>query len=291
MQLAIIGTGNMGQAILNGIIRQKLASPSDIRIFDTDRRKTAALAAQSGVLAPGTVAEAIDGTDVVILATKPDVCAEALAPLRTAFTSSQVLVSIAAGLTLASLRRMSGDVPILVRAMPNTPALVGCGVTALALERPDEAVEARVRGIFESFGSAHFVAEKLLDAVTGLSGSGPAFMMLVLEALADGGVLAGLPRDLALQMAARTMEGSARLVLETGSHPGLLKDQVCSPGGTSIAGVRALEEHGLRAALIAAVSTAAAKAAEMRSLAAAAAEPAAPSAGGSPEAGGTCQHA
>ncbi len=275
MQLAIIGTGNMGQAILNGIIRQNVAAPVDIRIYDADLDKTAELAARTGVQAPHTAAAAAAGADVIILATKPDICAQALEPLRPVFTADQVLVSIAAGQTLASLRRMAGPVPKLVRAMPNTPALVGCGTSALALEQPDRDVEAVVRRIFESFGTAHFVAEKLLDAVTGLSGSGPAFMMLVLEALADGGVSMGLPRDLALRMAAKTMEGSARLMLETGTHPGILKDQVCSPGGTSIAGVRALEEHGLRAALIAAVSAATERSAQLRGPSVPAAAPAA----------------
>ena len=264
MQLALIGTGNMGQAILTGVIRQQVVAPADIRIFDTDRDKTAALAAKTGVQAPDTVILTIKDADIIILATKPDVCAHVLHPLQGHFTEHQVLVSIAAGLTLASLRHMAGSAPVLVRAMPNTPALVGCGVSALAMEQPNEAAKAIVHEIFASFGSVHDVPEKLMDAVTGLSGSGPAFMMLVMEAMADAGVYLGLPRDLALQMAGKTMEGSARLLLETGAHPGVLKDQVCSPGGTTIEGVRVLEEHGLRSAIIAGIAAAAEKSVRLR---------------------------
>lgn len=275
MKLALIGTGNMGQAILEGVSRRQVAAPADIRIFDTDRAKVTAIAARTGVQAPASAIEAVLGADVIILATKPDICAQALQPLQAVLTGQQVLVSIAAGLTLASLRQMAGPSPVLVRAMPNTPALVGCGVSALALEKPDEGVKSLVGDIFASFGSVHFIPEKLMDAVTGLSGSGPAFMMLVIEAMADAGVYLGLPRELALQMAEKTMEGSARLALETGTHPAVLKDQVCSPGGTTIAGVRALEANGLRAAIIAAITVAADKSASLRSIADAAARPAA----------------
>lgn len=269
MQLALIGTGNMGQAILEGVIRRQIVTPSDIRIFDTDRSKALSIASRTGVQASETAVKAIQDADVIILATKPDACTQALLPLKDLMTGRQVLVSIAAGLTLASLRQMAGPAPVLVRAMPNTPALVGCGVSALAFEQPDESVKASVGMIFESFGSVHFVPEKWMDAITGLSGSSPAFMMLIMEAMADAGVYLGLPRDLALQMAGKTMEGSARLMLETGTHPGVLKDQVCSPGGTTIEGVRTLEEKGLRAAIIAAVTAAAEKSVKMRSAASA----------------------
>lgn len=264
MQIALIGTGNMGQAILEGIIRCQVVAPSDIRLYDADHANAAAAALQTGAVAAETAVEAAQDSDVIILATKPDVCARALQPLKGILSERQILVSIAAGVTLPSLRHMAGSAPVLVRAMPNTPALVSCGVTALALEKPDASVSACVAEIFGSFGSVHFVPEKQMDAVTGLSGSGPAFMMLIIEAMADAGVYLGLPRDLALQMAAKTMEGSARLVLETGSHPGVLKDQVCSPGGTTIEGVRALEAGGLRAAILSAVTAAGEKSAKLR---------------------------
>jgi pyrroline-5-carboxylate reductase len=264
MRLAIIGTGNMGQAILAGILRQQVATPADIRIYDTDREKIANIVARTGVQAFTTPEETIENAQIIILATKPDHCAIALQSLRPMMNDQQILVSIAAGQTLANLRLMAGPAVILVRAMPNTPALVGCGVSALALEKPDEVVKSLVEQIFASFGIVHFIPEKMMDAVTGLSGSGPAFMMMVIEAMADAGVYLGLPRDMALQMAEKTMEGSARLAFETKTHPGVLKDQVCSPGGTTIEGVRALEEMGLRAAIIAAVTAAAEKSAALR---------------------------
>ncbi len=264
MQLAIIGTGNMGQAILKGIIRQQTAKPADIKIFDTDFAKTAALAAELGVSAAVNAAETIKNADVVILATKPAVCETALVPLRSVFTKNQILVSIAAGLTLARLRHIAGPEPVLARVMPNMPALAGCGVSALALEQPDVKVEQLLLNLFTVIGDVHLVDESLFDAVTALSGSGPAYMMLILEALADGAVEAGLQRELAIKMAAQTMAGSARLLLETSSHPGQIKDQVCSPGGTSIAGISALEARGARAALMAAVRAAAKKSAAMR---------------------------
>jgi pyrroline-5-carboxylate reductase len=264
MRLAIIGTGNMGQAILAGILRQQVATPADIQIYDTDREKTASIVAQTGVQAFATPEKTIENARVIILATKPDHCALALQMLRPFLNGQQILVSIAAGQTLSNLRLMAGPAVALVRAMPNTPALVGCGVSAIALEKPDEDVKAIVEQIFTSFGSVHFIPEKMMDAVTGLSGSGPAFMMMVIEAMADAGVYLGLPRDMALQMAEKTMEGSARLAFETKVHPAVLKDQVCSPGGTTIEGVRALEKMGLRAAIIAAVTAAAEKSAALR---------------------------
>ncbi len=264
MRLAIIGTGNMGQAILKGIIRQQKAKPADIRIFDTDSRKSAALAAELGVSAAQSATEAIEQAEVIILATKPTVCESALAPLRAIFSNKQILVSIAAGLTLTNLRRFAGPVPVLARVMPNMPALAGCGVSALALEHPDQGNEQMLCDIFAGIGNVHVVEESLFDAVTALSGSGPAYMMLILEALADGAVEMGLPRQLALTMAAQTMAGSARLMLETNSHPGQIKDQVCSPGGTSIAGISALETQGTRAAMMAAVRAAAKQSEQMR---------------------------
>lgn len=264
MRLAIIGTGNMGQAILKGIIRQQKATPADIKIFDTDFHKSAVLAAELGVSTAQSAMEAIEQAEVIILATKPTVCESALAPLRAAFSNKQILVSIAAGLTLANLRRFAGPMPVLARVMPNMPALAGCGVSALALEQPNQENEQILCDIFAGIGNVHVVEESLFDAVTALSGSGPAYMMLILEALADGAVEMGLPRQLALTMAAQTMAGSARLLLETNSHPGHIKDQVCSPSGTSIAGISALELHGTRAAMMAAVRAAAIQSEQMR---------------------------
>jgi pyrroline-5-carboxylate reductase len=184
----------------------------------------------------------------------------ALAQIKPVFTRDHLLLSIAAGVTLAKLEAALPAGARVIRAMPNTPALVGAGAAAFAAgsaARPGDAAIAQ--GILGSAGIALEVPEKLLDAVTGLSGSGPAYIYMVIEALSDGGVAMGLPRDVAMRLAAQTVLGAARMVLDTGLHPGVLKDQVTSPGGTTIEGVHALETAGLRAALIQAVRAAAEK--------------------------------
>jgi pyrroline-5-carboxylate reductase len=174
------------------------------------------------------------------------------------------VVSIAAGITLAELERMLAPGTRVVRVMPNTPCLVGCGASGYALGAAATKADGElVNEILFSIGISFLLPEQLLDAVTGLSGSGPAFVALVIEALADGGVLCGLPRDTALRLAAQTVLGAARLVLETGKHPAQLKDMVASPAGTTIEGLKVLEEKGLRAALIQAVEAAARRSKEL----------------------------
>ncbi len=188
------------------------------------------------------------------LAVKPQFMAEALADVRPAITANHLVVSIAAGVTLAALREGLGSAPRLVRVMPNTPCLIGRGASAYCLGPGASEADGQLVGeLLGCVGWAAPAPEKLLDAVTGLSGSGPAFVYLMIEALSDGGVLMGLPRELATALAAQTVAGAAHMVLETGQHPGVLKDQVTSPGGTTIAGLRALEEHGARAAFVNAV--------------------------------------
>jgi pyrroline-5-carboxylate reductase len=196
-------------------------------------------------------------SDVLFLAVKPQQMAEVLGQLRGRLSADHLVISIAAGIPLGIIARGLGEGPRLVRVMPNTPCLVGCGVSAYCLgpaaTRDDAAL---VNRLLSAVGRAVEVPEKLLDAVTGLSGSGPAFVYVMIEALSDGGVNMGLPREVATALAAQTVLGAAQMVLSTGQHPGVLKDQVASPGGTTIAGLQALEEHGLRAALIAAVEAA-----------------------------------
>jgi pyrroline-5-carboxylate reductase len=203
-------------------------------------------------------------SDVLILAVKPQSMAPVLAELRSVVTDGHLVVSIAAGVPLAALAAGLGPSCRLIRVMPNTPALVGAGASGYCLgpnaTADDEAV---VRACLGSVGRAYRVPESLLDAVTGLSGSGPAFVYLMIEALSDGGVRVGLPRDVATALAAQTLLGAAQMVLETGLHPGVLKDQVASPGGTTIAGLHALERGGLRAALIDAVQAATRRSAEL----------------------------
>jgi pyrroline-5-carboxylate reductase len=212
----------------------------------------------------GDNVQVLSAADVTILAVKPQQLSAVLRQLRPAASAQKLILSIAAGVRLAALAEGLGPATRLVRVMPNTPCLVGQSASAYALGQNATAADGELVGrMLGAVGKALAVDEKLLDAVTGLSGSGPAFVYLVIEALADGGVRAGLPRDVALQLAAQTVRGAAEMVLATGEHPGVLKDKVASPGGTTIAGLAVLEAQAVRGALMAAVEAAAARAAEL----------------------------
>jgi pyrroline-5-carboxylate reductase len=263
-RFGFIGTGRMATALGQGFVRAGLATGSQIVGSDP-----LASAAEQFARATGgrTVADnrrlAADSS-IVFLAVKPQHMAAALADLRGAVGPSHLVISIAAGVTLASLATSLGPGPRLVRVMPNTPCLVGQGASGYCLGPGATAEYAALVGkLLEAVGRAFQVEEKLLDAVTGLSGSGPAFVFMIIEALADGGVRMGLPRATAQALAAQTVLGSAQMVLTTGDHPAVLKDQVASPGGTTIAGIKALESGGLRAVLIAAVEAATLRSAEL----------------------------
>jgi len=218
----------------------------------------------TGLRAVPTNAEAVQGCRVLVLAVKPQVLAAALGEVRGHLTERHLVVSIAAGVTIAQLAGHLGSATRIVRVMPNTPCLVGASATGYAAgpaALPDDA--AVVAKLFGSVGVALAVPEGQLDAVTGVSGSGPAYVYVMIEALADGGVRAGLPRDTALKLAAQTVFGAAKMVLETGTHPAALKDAVASPGGTTIAALYALERGAFRATVMSAVEAAAARAAEL----------------------------
>lgn len=264
MTLALIGTGNMGQALVRGFLQQKLLNGGAIRLFDTDSAKAGEFARSIGAVTCDSAAEAVAEADIVLLAVKPQVIEPAIAAFADRLRESSLLVSIAAGVPLARLRSLAGTLPAIARVMPNTPALVGSGVSAVCYDRASHGQRQLVQDLLASCGMVFPVPEKMMDAVTGLSGSGPAYVMLMIEAMADAGVRLGLPRDMAQQMAAMTLAGSARLVLETGQHPAVLKDQVCSPGGTTIEAVMGLEEDGLRATLMHAVCAAADKSRQLR---------------------------
>jgi pyrroline-5-carboxylate reductase len=199
--------------------------------------------------------------DVLVLCVKPG---DALAALRALDCTGKLVISIVAGLTIAALEEAAGAGARVVRVMPNTPALVNKGAAGFSLGHDATLEDAAVaERIFGSVGNAFQVKEALLDSVTGLSGSGPAYVFLMIEALADGGVLMGLPRESALKLAAQTVAGAAELVLQTGEHPAVLRDMVTSPGGTTIAGIEALEKNGARSALISAVRAATERAREI----------------------------
>jgi len=256
-QISFIGAGAMGEALSRGLLGAGTYAPDQITLFDVDGARVAALANALGAHAASSVEQAIESADVVLLAVKPQTVEMALAPIRATLSASQTLVSIAAGVSTARLEAcFEAPVPV-VRVMSNTPALVGAAATAICAGKYAGASQMeQARTIFSAVGLCVEADEKLLDAVTGLSGSGPAYVFLFIEALADGGVRAGLPRSVALQLAAQTVLGSAQMVLQTGEHPGVLKDRVASPGGTTIAGLHALEHGAFRGTVMDAVMAA-----------------------------------
>jgi len=256
-KIAFLGAGNMAEALVKGLLRAGIAAQADVVCAEPRLDRREELAKRYGVTALASNLEAAEQADVVVLSVKPQTMDDLLEEIAPAIDHRKLVISIAAGISIHAIARKLGAGVRIVRTMPNTPALVGAGATALA--RGAHATDAdlgEAKRLFEAVGIAHVVDEHLLDAVTGLSGSGPAFVFLAIEALADGGVKVGLARPVAMALAAQTVMGAAKLVLETGEHPGRLKDQVTSPGGTAIAGVHALEDGGLRAALIAAVDAA-----------------------------------
>ncbi len=260
----------MATALIKGMLRSGLAPIEALCASDPLREAREVLASETGVAVFDANRPVAERSDVLVLAVKPQHMQQALDELRAALTSNHLIVSVAAGVTIVSIReRLGGDARV-VRVMPNTPALIGEGASAYALgPRVGPEDDGVVRAFLSSVGVAVSVPEPLLDAVTGLSGSGPAFVYVIIEALSDGGVRAGLPRDVATLLAAQTVAGAARMVRETGLHPGVLKDQVASPGGTTIAGLHALERGGVRGALIDAVLAATKRSIELAALAAA----------------------
>ena len=256
-RIAFIGGGNMAEALLKGFLAAKLISADCLTVADVRAERLAFLAKTYGV-ATGTDNGAVARqADLVLLAVKPQVLRPVLQGLSEAVSPAQVVVSIVAGASTGLLEAQFSRPIRVIRVMPNTPALVLEGASALTRGRhatPDD-LEAACR-LFSAVGTTVVVDEALMDAVTGLSGSGPAYVFVIIEALADAGVRAGLPRDVAQTLAAQTVRGAARMVLETGKHPGALKDMVASPSGTTIAGLQALERGALRGTLMEAVEAA-----------------------------------
>jgi pyrroline-5-carboxylate reductase len=260
--IAFIGSGQMATALAKGWLSSGLMNGAASAASDPVPAAREAFANFTGIRTAASNLEILP-TEIVLLAIKPQMMADVLAEIRSLITANTLVISIAAGITLSSLEAGLGAVPI-VRVMPNTPCLVGASASAYCANTHASAAQRLVVAeLFGAVGLAMELPEKHLDAVTGLSGSGPAFVFVMIEALADGGVRAGLPRDAALKLAAQTVLGSARMLLETGRHPGALKDAVASPGGTTIAGLHALEKAGVRGAFMDAVATATARATEL----------------------------
>jgi pyrroline-5-carboxylate reductase len=255
--IGFIGGGNMAGALIKGLLSSKTVSPQQIMVSDVSPERLDQLAKSHGVRTSAENHALVHDSDVIVLSVKPQAIDKVLTQIAADVTPKHLLISVAAGVPGSAIESKLPDKTRLVRAMPNTPAIVLAGATALAAgPHATDADVQTARAVFEAVGRVVVLDESLLDAVTGLSGSGPAYVMLMIEALADGGVKVGLHRDTALLLAAQTVFGSAKLLLETGEHPGRLKDQVTSPGGTAIAGLHTLEAGGLRRTLIDAVEAA-----------------------------------
>jgi pyrroline-5-carboxylate reductase len=255
-KLGFIGAGNMGEALVKGLIATKAAAPAQILVSARRRERIQEMEKSYGVRG-GTNPEVARQCDVIVLAVKPQILDQVLRDISGDVSREKLIVSVAAGVPIAAIERRLHPPMRIVRAMPNTPATVAAGATAMALgEHATDADLATAKTIFDSVGLTVVLEESQLDAVTGLSGSGPAYLFLIIEALADAGVKVGLSRRASLQLAAQTVLGSAKLLIESGQHPGMLKDGVTSPGGTAIAGLHTLEAGGLRNVLMNAVEAA-----------------------------------
>lgn len=262
MKLGFLGAGAMGGAILSGAIDSGVIKPECAYVYDLSSKVRDKYRAM-GCNIVESAADLGKFSDAVIVSLKPQYAESGMAQLGDSL-DGKALISIMAGITVNTLRKwVKGNVRVL-RLMPNTPALVGAGAFALDADTDlTEEEKAFAQELFESIGIVEWMPEHLIDTACGLSGAGPAYVYIIIEALADGGVFKGLPRPTAKRLAAQTVFGAAKMVLETGTHPDELKDMVCSPGGNTIVGVKSLEEHGVRGALIDAVGQATVKAQEL----------------------------
>ena len=256
-RVGFIGAGQMATALARGLCQAKFTRADHILASDVAASAPEHFAAQSGARAVESNIEVAAHSDILVLAVKPQHLRPLLSELKPHVSSRHLVISIAAGIPLSAMAAALGVDRRLVRVMPNTPCLVGASASAYCLGGAATAEDGRLAAnLLSAVGIAFELPELLLDTVTGLSGSGPAFVCLVIEALADGGVKMGLPRDIAQKLAAQTVLGTAKMVLETGRHPAQLKDAVASPGGTTIAGLHELERGGLRGCLMNAVESA-----------------------------------
>jgi pyrroline-5-carboxylate reductase len=263
-RIGFLGAGRMATALARGWLNARLLKVPRCRASDPEEAARRTFSIETGCHAETDNQAVVASSDVLILAVKPQNVPALLAEIAPRLEERHLIVSIAAGVTLRQLVQGLGGMTRLIRVMPNTPCLLGASASAYSGGDGATAADlALVDGLLNAVGRAYKLPEHLLDAVTGLSGSGPAFVYLMIEALSDGGVRVGLPREVATALAAQTVFGSAKMVLETGQHPGVLKDMVASPGGTTIAGLHALERGGARAAFMDAVEAATRRATEL----------------------------
>ncbi len=262
MKLGFIGAGRMAEAIFSGLVSKGAFNAEHISVTDIsaarleDMERTHGIRAIKNNRSGDGIRELLGISDVVFLAVKPQLCAEVLSKTGCFFTSRHTVISIVGGIPTAALEGYIPDSPV-VRVMPNTPMLVGEGAAGICAGKSASTSHTDIAlDLFSRLGRAYILPEALIDPLTGVSGCGPAFVYMFIEALADGGVAAGLPRDIALALAAQTVLGAGKMALETGKHPGVLKDEVCSPGGSTIAGVASLEASGFRGSVMKAVASA-----------------------------------
>ena len=263
-KLAVLGTGKLGGILLRAYLRQGLFAPKHVTATVKHGEKAAALAKELGIAVTTDNRKAVQGADIVLLGVKPQVVDEVLKGIASKLNEKTLVISVAASVPTSYIEQRLGKKVPVVRAMPNTPSAVGCGMTGICRGAHAGAEHLETaRAMFNAVGRTVVVDEKNMDAVTGLSASGPAFAYIILESLAEAGVKVGLPRDVATLLAAQTMKGAASVVLETGDHPALLKDAVTTPAGCTIDGILELEEGKLRVTLIKAVVKATSRAGEL----------------------------
>ena len=256
MNIGFIGGGAMAEAMIGGILANKLFAPSEVYVSDHKIKRCEQLHTLYGAQAALDASTFLDKLDIVVLAIKPQAAKIAIESIVKLVKADTIVISVIAGLTLKSLETYFVQQSV-VRVMPNTPVAVGAGMSAIALGKNTSELNGKtVETIFNAVGKAVILQESAIDAVTGLSGSGPGYAFVMIDALADAGVNVGLPRQISIMLAAQTLLGAAKMVLETGEHPAVLRDKVTSPGGTTITGIHVLEEKGVRAALIDAVEAA-----------------------------------
>ena len=254
MKIGIIGTGRIGEALIRGVIAADLCQGDRIFASDVDEERLDALHSELGINTSTDNTDTVGNAETIILAIKPQIIASVLQSVKPQIGEEHLVISVAAGVQVRAIEENLPAGARLIRVMPNIACTVGQAISAISAgTHATESDLETARTIFGSVGRVVSVPESMMDAVTGLSGSGPAFVFQMIEALADGGVHEGLPRDIALELAAQTVLGAAAMVLETGEHPGVLKDMVTSPAGTTIRGIYALETRGLRAGMMNAV--------------------------------------
>ncbi len=264
MKIGFIGIGNMGSSIIKGILSSKFQKNENINIFDLDKEKVNNLVKEYGVNAVNSEKELAENCNIIILSVKPHIIPIVLKNLSGNVKKDTIILTIAAGISISVIENALGEDKKVVRTMPNTPAQVLSGMTAVTFNKNIENSEKEIIfKLLNSFGKSVEIEEKLMHAYTGISGSLPAYVYMFMEALADGGVLCGMPRNKAYEIVAQTVAGSAKMLLETGKHPGQLKDEVCSPAGTTIEAVRVLENGNFRGNVIEAVVACTEKSKEM----------------------------